>query len=358
MRVKRIVAFSATTLKMFNFDTETTEDTSSWPFSLPEPHQTPTELDIFASTCSSLYNLPIGPSLTAANTSSCISPSLSGLFHYPHPSPPHTTAMTEKSITTPTAAPSLNPSTDANIMAPNAPNPSPPRPLFSERDTSPLRNPSPPPPFPESGHDKSLPTTHAARNPHLPIQQSRTHPKLSVAQQATKALHSQATKDKRSLLLTAVQELQEKHEKEYEALAHEHLVAVEYIRKIVSTTQFKMKRGVSLQNAKIHAKAVEVNAGVSHRFFPWFLTDSLVGRDVGERMKLSEIKQLVKDDPLLQDLSTEQEETLRQGVRDFRDHKRMGARVTNQATAQVFRHGFGVATDLVRQIEYICLAIN
>jgi hypothetical protein len=71
-----------------------------------------------------------------------------------------------------------------------------------------------------------------------------------------------------------------------------------------------MKQGVSIQNAKIHAKAVEVNAGVSCPLFPLFLTDSLVDLGVGECLKLSEIKQLVKDDPLLQDLSAEQEEIL------------------------------------------------
>ena len=171
-----------------------------------------------------------------------------------------------------------------------------------------------------------------------------------MAQKATKALQAKATKDKRSLVLNAIQELREKHEKEFEALAHTHLVAVEYVRKIVSTPQFKMKREVSIQNAKIHAKAVEVNAGVSRPFFLQLLTDSLVDLGMGERIKLSEIKQLVKDDPLLQDLSTEQEEILRQGVRELRDHKKLGARLTNQATAQVFRHGFGVATDLVGQI--------
>ena len=87
-----------------------------------------------------------------------------------------------------------------------------------------------------------------------------------MAQKATKALQAKATKEKRSLLLNAIQELQEKHEQEFEALARTHLVAVEYVRKLVSTPQFKTKRGVSIQNAKIHAKAIEVNAGVSRPF--------------------------------------------------------------------------------------------
>src|SRR5882757_9870329 len=192
---------------MFNFDTETTATTtattSCCPFPLPEP---PTELDLFASTrfsppplFSSLYNLPITPerpfSSTAATPSSWISPSRSGLLQFPHQSPPHTTAMTEESITTPlspscltpltstvlhppTATPSLNSSTHANIMA-----------HLQLPPGSPLPYPFPP------LDDSALPTTHAARNPHLPIQQSRTSQKLSMAQKATRALQAQATKD-------------------------------------------------------------------------------------------------------------------------------------------------------------------
>src|ERR1700678_4045613 len=144
--------------EMYNFDTETTETTVKicWPFSLPEPPRPPTELDVFVSTrfsppplFSPLYNLPITPerpfSSTTATPSSWISPH-SGLFHSPNPSPPHTTAMTEELITTPlsplcltlptptvfhppTAAPSPNSSTHANIMAHPS---SPPHPPFSD----------------------------------------------------------------------------------------------------------------------------------------------------------------------------------------------------------------------------------
>src|ERR1700678_1793451 len=99
---------------MFNFDLETTETTaktSSWPFSLPEPLQPPTELNVLASThfsppplFSSLYNLPITPERPFSSTSATpllwISPPHSGLFHSPLPSPPHTTATTEE-LTTP-----------------------------------------------------------------------------------------------------------------------------------------------------------------------------------------------------------------------------------------------------------------
>ena len=121
--------------------------------------------------------------------------------------------------------------------------------------TSPLPFPSP------TGHFE-LPTTHATRNPHLPVQQGRTHASISTAQKATKQLQAKATKEKRALLSKAIQELQVKHEQEIEALARAHLVTTEYINKLIALPQFKTKRNVNLENAKIHAKSSEVNAGV------------------------------------------------------------------------------------------------
>jgi len=70
-------------------------------------------------------------------------------------------------------------------------------------------------------------------------------------------------KEKHELLSKDLQKLQEKHEKEYEDLARAHFVTVEYITKLTSTSaHYKTKRTVNMQNAKIHAKSVEVNAGV------------------------------------------------------------------------------------------------
>jgi len=84
--------------------------------------------------------------------------------------------------------------------------------------------------------------------------------------------------------------------------------------------------------------------------------DKRVDLGVGRRIKLSEIRELVKNDPLLQDLSIEQEEILREGVREMRSEKKLGARLTNQATAQVFRHGFNAVTDMVSVIHYNLLS--
>jgi hypothetical protein len=167
------------------------------------------------------------------------------------PKTPHTTAMTEELITIPLSPLYLTMPTPT-ISHPPAAAPSPnssPCPLSPPCPSSPSCPLSPPcplsplhPPFSETLDDTSplpysfppldnstLPTTHAARNPHLSIQQSQTNQKLSMAQKATKALQAQATKDKQLLLLNVIQEFQEKHKKEFEALAHTHLVAVEYV---------------------------------------------------------------------------------------------------------------------------------
>lgn len=80
-------------------------------------------------------------------------------------------------------------------------------------------------------------------------------------------LQAKATKEKRALLSAAIQDLQENHEKEFEALARAHHVTTEYVNKLAATSHFKVTRDVSLQNAKVHAKAIEVNAGVLHYHF-------------------------------------------------------------------------------------------
>ena len=109
---------------------------------------------------------------------------------------------------------------------------------------------------------------------------------------ATKALQAKVTKEKQDLLITAVQDLKEKHKTEFEALAQTHLVTAEYLNKLILMPHFKTMWGVSLQNAKVHAKAMEVNAGVYSMSLAsnmWFLMSTFIDLGIGECIKLSEI---------------------------------------------------------------------
>jgi hypothetical protein len=69
----------------------------------------------------------------------------------------------------------------------------------------------------------------------------------------------------------------------------------------------------------------------SHAFSP--PTD----RSLGDRVKLPELRQMVRDDPQMQDLSKEEEDELREEVVAAREEKKLGARPTNQSASQDYR---------------------
>lgn len=106
--------------------------------------------------------------------------------------------------------------------------------------------------------------THALRNPHLPQQAPRifNRAKLTEAQKATRSLQAAAQKEKHAAIVSSLDALLVKHNTEMDKLSKEHSVAREYLNKLhLQSQHFKDKREVSLINAKIHAKALEVNAG-------------------------------------------------------------------------------------------------
>lgn len=58
----------------------------------------------------------------------------------------------------------------------------------------------------------------------------------------------------------------------------------------------------------------------------------------GSKHKLSEIRAMVRDDPLLQNLSEEGKKILLDGTQAWREEKRVGARPSNKSVAQDYRH--------------------
>lgn len=70
-------------------------------------------------------------------------------------------------------------------------------------------------------------------------------------------------------------------------------------------------------------------------------------RSVGDRVKLPELRQMVRDDPALQDLSKEEEEELRMEVIAVREQRKLGARPTNQAASQDYRRQLESLNDQV-----------
>ena len=74
-----------------------------------------------------------------------------------------------------------------------------------------------------------------------------------------------------------------------------------------------------------------------------FTTD----RSVGDRVKLAELCQMVKEDPAMQDLSKEEEDELREEVVAVREQKKLGACPTNQSAAQDYRSQLEALNDQV-----------
>lgn len=59
--------------------------------------------------------------------------------------------------------------------------------------------------------------------------------------------------------------------------------------------------------------------------------------EVGERIKVAELRLLIRDDPAYQNLTTEEENKMKQDTLEFRELKKVGARPTNKSAAQDYR---------------------
>lgn len=104
---------------------------------------------------------------------------------------------------------------------------------------------------------------HIIQNPGILHQEPRilSGRKLTDAQKISHDIQHAAEKEKRALLMKGLDDLLVKHGEEMDELAKSNFVHPDYLRKLQSQPHFKVKREVNLENAKIHAKAKEVNGG-------------------------------------------------------------------------------------------------
>lgn len=123
-----------------------------------------------------------------------------------------------------------------------------------------------PTPFSEPTAESNLPSdTYADRHPAHPRQEVRvlTKKNLLETQKATRALRILSDQEKNALLTTDLEALLSTQHEELVALSIKHAVKVEYLQNLVKqSSHFKKKRGVTLQNALLHHKAVEINTGM------------------------------------------------------------------------------------------------
>jgi hypothetical protein len=115
---------------------------------------------------------------------------------------------------------------------------------------------------------------------------------------------------------------------------------MEYIQKLTSqSSHYKTKRAVTIQNAKLHMKSLEVNAGMYSfkHFSKNYVNYNFKDLSLGERIKVAELRQLIAEDPAYRNLTTEEEDQMKQEVMEHREQKKIGARPTNKSAAQDYR---------------------
>lgn len=106
------------------------------------------------------------------------------------------------------------------------------------------------------------PATHADRNSTTFIQPVKKLSKLSQTQKASQKLRRQIAQEAHEKLIDEFNVLIERHSNEQAELAKRHDVKPEYLDKLRGTSKhFNAKREVNLENAKLHKKSLEVNAG-------------------------------------------------------------------------------------------------
>ena len=109
------------------------------------------------------------------------------------------------------------------------------------------------------------PDTHAGRNASQNMQKMWLLKKnsLSLAQKATRSLCQLSDHAKAEALTTDLDVLLSRHHTELEDFAKEHDTKLEYIQKLTSqSSHYKQRRAVTIQNAMLHAKSMEVNGGM------------------------------------------------------------------------------------------------
>ncbi|KAH7904274.1 hypothetical protein BJ138DRAFT_1019348 [Hygrophoropsis aurantiaca] len=174
----------------------------------------------------------------------------------------------------------------------------------------------------------------AARNPGKPIIPTRSAPPPpNAAQLASRKLASDQKKKKDDLLHFSLKAIKEEQEEKLSEVASTHDVAIEKVYRLFNGYQnLAPSRKAQLANALIHAKAAEVNKN----------------RPTGSKYKANEIRELIKNDPAMQNLDSDQEESFINELNEFRKLQKFGMRANNAAAAR----------DMLSTLDNVCKALD
>ncbi|KAJ8585395.1 hypothetical protein M405DRAFT_721029, partial [Rhizopogon salebrosus TDB-379] len=137
------------------------------------------------------------------------------------------------------------------------------------------------------------------------------------AQKASRKLSAEQRKEAEDALTAAIQRLLAEENAKIDAIALEHSVTQDKVKKLMGGEKYyKGNRNVQLANALIHVKAQEVNAGESFKYL------------------LDEIRDLVKADDSMQNLTSEEQQEYIDKLNEHRALQNMSVRATNTAAAR------------------------
>ncbi|KAH7904945.1 hypothetical protein BJ138DRAFT_1234068 [Hygrophoropsis aurantiaca] len=157
----------------------------------------------------------------------------------------------------------------------------------------------------------------AARNPGQPVIPIRPAPaRKTGAELASLKIASEQKKAKEELFHTALKEIADtQHNLIVEAAAAHDVTVEKALRLYNGYRNYAPSRKAQLSNALLHAKAKEVN-------------------QAGAKYTTKEIRELIKDDPDMRDLDSDQEQAFIEQLNEHRKLQKFGLRANNTAAAR------------------------
>ncbi|KAG1868645.1 hypothetical protein F4604DRAFT_1584515 [Suillus subluteus] len=181
-------------------------------------------------------------------------------------------------------------------------------------------------------------STWAARNPTRSTIRCRTPPpKISKAQKASRKIKRDQKIELTKLVHNAVAEHLDEDKTRIQTLTHAHNVTPKYINDMISSqTKYHGSRKAQLANALLHAKAKEMNSD----------------QPVGSRYKIVELREMVMNDPEMNDLTKDKKAGYIAALREHREQKVTHVRGNNMAAA---RDVLLTTENIVKELNDLCV---
>ena len=199
--------------------------------------------------------------------------------------------------------------------------------------------------------------TWAARNLGRPVLPPRSHPSQQKCTRAERQIRTEANRLRNEALQDALSNLRQTLDEGLQKIAQDHNKDVATIRNLFFYSKHtKYHAKPSLGNALVSFKAEQLNEG-TYAFYIYHCSNAYhihVGKHEGEKARLPEIREALRDDPDLQDLTKADEEDLLDRLLEKRGMKLTGVRASHTAASLDKQSTIQAIRELVRLIHTTC----